>query len=252
MAALRFAGEVALITGAASGIGRATAKRFGAEGASVVCLDFKAEGVKATTKAICDAGGKAIVIVGDVRDPKQCKDAVATAIDTYGKLTILCNIAGILSVKHCADESIETWQDIMATNISGPFYLSQAALPHLLKHRGNIVNIGSTAGLNGHAYMTGYCASKHAIIGLTRSMAVEFGKQGLRINAVCPGGVNTGIAQGQIWPEDLDPALMARLQLSSAIAQPEDMANLICFVASSEASFINGAIMSADSGATAG
>jgi meso-butanediol dehydrogenase / (S,S)-butanediol dehydrogenase / diacetyl reductase len=250
MAPLRFGGQVALVTGAASGIGRATASRLGAEGASVACVDFNADGLKATVKAVSDAGGKAMGIVCDVRDPKQCQDAVAKTIDTYQKLTILCNIAGILTITHFADETVEGWQDIMATNVSGPFYLSQAAMPQLLKHRGNIVNISSTAGRKGHAYMTSYCSSKHAIIGLTRSMAVEFAKQGVRINAVCPGSVKSGITRGLPFPEGVDSDLVARLQLVPEIAEPEYMANVICFVASSEAAWVNGAILSADAAAT--
>ena len=247
----RFQEHVVLVTGTASGIGRATAKRFAADCAAVGCLDINGDGVRATTKSITDNGGKAIALECDVRDQVQVKKAVTEVIDTYGKLTILCNVAGVLAVSHVVDETAESWDRVLSTNVTGPFYLSQAAIPELLKHRGNIVNVASTAGLAGHAYMTAYCASKHAIIGLTRSMAVEFSRRGVRVNAVCPGGTNTAIAEGIQFPAGLDNELMARLQLSPAVAEPEDMANVICFVASDEAAYMNGSIVSADSGAVA-
>jgi meso-butanediol dehydrogenase/(S,S)-butanediol dehydrogenase/diacetyl reductase len=248
----RFKGDVVLVTGTASGIGRATAVRFAREGAHVCCIDINTAENAETVKKITSAGGQAIAITCDVRDPRQCKDAAATAIATYQKLTVLCNVAGIWTSKNCADETVESWQDILATNVSGPFYLSQAALPQLLQHRGNIVNVASTAGLVGHAYMTSYCASKHAIIGLTRSMAVEFARKGVRVNAVCPGGVNTNISRGQQpMPAGADIDLVSRLQVNRDIAEPEDMANVICFAASREAAFMTGSILSADGGSVA-
>jgi meso-butanediol dehydrogenase/(S,S)-butanediol dehydrogenase/diacetyl reductase len=251
MGAGRFDGQVVIVTGAASGIGRAAANRFAKDGATVVAADINAVGLETTVKSITDAGGTAAAHVFDVRDQDQCKDLVAKTIAVHGKLNVLCNIAGIWTIKHCEDEDAATWNNIMATNATGPFYLSQAALPHLLRERGNIVNIASTAGVAGHAYMTSYCASKHAIIGLTRSMAVEFGHQGLRVNAICPGGVNTPIAKNVPFPKKAVPDLLSRVQLHPAVAEPEDMADVICYTASGEAKFVNGAVICADNGATA-
>jgi NAD(P)-dependent dehydrogenase (short-subunit alcohol dehydrogenase family) len=239
-----------VVTGASSGIGRVTALRFAQDGAKVVCFDINAD-VSATVKTITDAGGAAIAVVGDVCDPQQCKSVVAKTVETYGKLTILCNVAGILSVKHTTDESVQTWDKLIAVNLSGPFYLSQAALPQLLKHKGNIVNIGSTAAICGHGYMAAYCASKHAIVGLTRAMAVEYAKQGVRINVVCPGGIRTNIAAGMTFEADFDPNLIVRLQLTTDQAEPELTANVICYMASREAQYVTGALWSVDNGTTA-
>ena len=248
----RFDGKVALVTGAASGMGQATALRMGREGARVLCADVNDAGVKATAKAIADAGGTALAATADIGVPARCRGLGDQAVEAWGGLDILCIIAGFGGLKPVQDETPETWQRMFAVNIHGPFYLSQAALPHLLARRGNIVNVASTAGLMGQAYMAAYTASKHALVGLTRAMAVEFGRKGIRINAVCPGGTATPFLQHFAIPENAELDLIARLSLRPDYAAPEDIANMICFVASAEAEFVNGSLISVDGGVVAG
>lgn len=248
----RFDRKTALITGAASGMGRATALRMGSEGARVLCADINGDGAHATAEAIRAAGGEARSAAADIGDPARCRALVEETLGAFGALDILCNIAGFGGLKALADETPEGWQRMFAVNVHGPFYLSQAALPQLLARRGNIVNVASTAGLMGQAYMAAYTASKHALVGLTKSMAVEFGRQGLRVNAVCPGGTATPFLATFAVPEGADPELISRLSLRPDYAAPEHIANMICFAASEEAEFVNGALLSVDGGTVAG
>jgi meso-butanediol dehydrogenase/(S,S)-butanediol dehydrogenase/diacetyl reductase len=248
----RFTNKVVIVTGAASGMGRASALRFGREGAKVWCADVNAEGVTETAAMINDAGGTARDSHFDVTDISQCQALVANVVEHFGGLDVLCNIAGLGGTTAVSEETEQHWKLTMDVNINGPFFLSQAALPHLLECKGNIVNISSTAGLIGQAYMASYCASKHALIGLTKSMAVEFGRKGLRINAICPGGTNTAFLQGFDLPENCEVDLLMRASLLPEYAEAEDIANMVCFVASSEATFVNGAILSVDGGVVAG
>jgi len=249
----RFQNRVAVVTGAASGMGRATALRFGQEGAKVCCADLNIEGVEQTAADIKAAGGEATANKLDVTDVDSCRDLIAKAVDSYGGIDVLCNIAGLGGIKPLADETPERWSMVMAVNVNGPFFMSQAALPHLLKSKGNIVNIASTAGLIGQAYMAAYCASKHAVVGLTRTMALEFGRKGIRINAICPGGTNTPfLAAFADMPEDVELDLIARISLLPEMAEPEDIANSVCYLASDESKFINGALLSIDGGVVCG
>lgn len=248
----RFDRKTALITGAASGMGRATALRMGSEGARVLCADINGDGARATAEAIRAAGGEARSAAADIGDPARCRALVEETVGAFDALDILCNIAGFGGLKALADETPEGWQRMFAVNVHGPFYLSQAALPQLLARRGNIVNVASTAGLMGQAYMAAYTASKHALVGLTKSMAVEFGRQGLRVNAVCPGGTATPFLATFAVPQGADPELISRLSLRPDYAAPEHIANMICFAASEEAEFVNGALLSVDGGTVAG
>ena len=153
---------------------------------------------------------------------------------------------------HFADETPERFNRLFSVNAAGPFYLCQAALPHLLERKGNIMNLGSTAGMIGQAYVAAYCASKHALVGLTKSMAIELGRQGIRVNAVCPGGVNTNILGDFLPPEGASMSLISRAFLTRDMQEPESVAALVAYVCSDEAYYVNGAILAIDGGTTTG
>jgi meso-butanediol dehydrogenase / (S,S)-butanediol dehydrogenase / diacetyl reductase len=248
----RFGGKVALVTGAASGIGRATAVRLAAEGASVWCADINASGVAQTADAISATGGAVRSSAADVTDVAACQSLVADVVAEFGGLDVLANIAGIGGMAHFEDETPERFLRLFQVNAAGPFQLCQAALPHLLERKGNILNLASTAGVIGQAYVAAYCASKHALVGLTRAMAVELGRKGIRVNAVCPGGVNTNIMNDFVPPEGASMSLVSRSFLVREMQEPESVAAMIAYVCSDEAYYVNGAILSIDGGTTAG
>jgi NAD(P)-dependent dehydrogenase (short-subunit alcohol dehydrogenase family) len=248
----RYQDRVALVTGAASGIGRATALRLGAEGASVWCADINGEGAADTAKVIADHGGAAQASQIDVTDVGACTQLVADVVAAFGQLDVLCNIAGIGGSRHTHEETPERFNAMLAVNTAGPFYLSQAALPHLLERKGNIVNLASTAGIIGQAYCAAYCASKHALVGVTKAMAIEYGRKGLRVNAVCPGGVNTGILASFAPPEGGSMSLISRQFLTNEMQEPESVAALVAYVGSDEAYYVNGAVLPVDAGTTTG
>lgn len=248
----RFGGKVVLVTGAAGGIGRATARRLAAEGASVWCADLDGDGASATAELITSAGGDAAGSALDVTDAAACDSVVGEVVSRFGGLDVLCNIAGIGGSAHTRDETAQRFAAMFAVNAAGPFQLSQAALGHLLERRGNIVNLASTAGVIGQAYCAAYCASKHALVGLTKAMALELGRQGLRVNAVCPGGVDTGILASFIPPEGASSSLIARQFLTNEMQSPDSVAAMVAYVASPEAYYVNGAVLSVDGGTTAG
>jgi len=248
----RFAGKVAVVTGAAGGIGRATAVRIASEGGSVLCLDMQAEPLAETVAAITDAGGTAVARPTDVTSSEECSAAIAQAVDTWGGLHALCNVAGVLHAQHTVDETDEWWRRTQAVNLDGPFFLCRAALPHLLATRGAIVNVSSTAGIMGQAYLAAYCASKHGVIGLTKALAVEYARKGLRVNAVCPGGVDTPMTQGISFPDEVNFHLVMRAHLVDEPQPPDSVAGAITWLASDEATFVNGSVVSIDAGVAAG
>lgn len=248
----RYVDKVALVTGAASGIGRATALRLAAEGASVWCADVNADGVAETEQMITDRGGVARSSRCDVTDPAACAAIVADVVEAFGGLDVLANIAGIGGSSLTENETLDRFQAMFNVNAAGPFNLSQAALAQLLERKGNIVNLASTAGMIGQAYCAAYCASKHALVGLTKAMAIEYGRKGIRINAVCPGGVNTNILGGFMPPEGASMNLISRSFLTRDMQEPESVAALVAYVGSDEAYYVNGAIMAIDGGTTTG
>ncbi|HEX7095730.1 MAG TPA: SDR family oxidoreductase [Acidimicrobiales bacterium] len=248
----RFDGKVALLTGAGSGIGRATTLRLAAEGASVFAVDVNPTTLDETAALAKELGATISTHVADVSSRDACLGAVRACVESLGRLDVLGNIAGVARCHHVTDVTPEEWDLIMGVNVNGPFWLSQAAIPHLLESSGNIVNIASNAGLMGQAYTVPYCVSKGAIVQLTRALAMEYVKTSLRVNAIAPGGVETNLVQTFSIPSDVDFELMARYTGHRGMAKPEEIAALFAFVASDEARNIHGAILSTDSGLTAG
>jgi len=246
----RFEGKCVLVTGAASGIGQASAVRMAEEGAHVACLDLQAEGVEITAKQIRENGGDAFALACDVSDADAVATSVKSAVSQLGQLDALCNIAGILHFTHTHELELERWNQVLAVNLTGTFLMAKAALPALLADGGgNIVNMASTAGLAGHPWTAAYSASKGGVLAFTWTLAVEYGKQGLRVNAVSPGSIKTAMASSAGLPEDLDPDLIKRIMALDKPRGPETVAAAIAFLASDDAAFCVGTTLHANGGA---
>jgi meso-butanediol dehydrogenase / (S,S)-butanediol dehydrogenase / diacetyl reductase len=245
--AARFAGRVALLTGAGSGIGRATTLRLASEGASVFAVDVDADRLAETAGL---ANGVITVHQADLAEPSACAEAVSACIAVYGRLDVLGNIAGIYRPAHVTDVTVDQYRRLMAVNLDACFFLAQAAIPHLLETDGNIVSIASNAGLQGLPYSAVYCMTKGGIVQMTRALAVEFLKTRLRVNAIAPAGTNTNIAAGVRFPADFDIDLVKRMSGLRGMTEPEEVAALFAFLASDEARSISGAVYTIDNGLT--
>lgn len=242
---MRFAGKRVLVTGAASGIGRATAQLFAKEGAQVIIGDINAAGLAETAALI---GAAATPVVYDAEDHASCRALVAKAAE--GGIDVLCNVAGMLKWAPTETFAVEDFEKILRINTTSVFVLSQAALPHLVESKGNIVNIGSTSGLRGMIYTAAYCASKHAVVGMTTALAAEYAPKGVRINAVCPGHVNTPMTKQQPPEGDIDwPMVMRGMpKLVDGSCDPEDIAEAVAFLASDKARKATGTVLVVDGG----
>lgn len=248
----RFEGKIALLTGVASGIGRATAIRLADEGAAVYGLDLDADGMAETAATISEAGGVAATRVTDVGSVEQCRAAVDDCVAELGGIDVVGNIAGIASQRHVHEVTEHEWDTMFDVNVKGVFFLTQAALPHVIEREGNIVNIASNAGLMGQAYTVPYCATKASVVNMTRALAMEFVKHPIRVNAIAPGSVDTPLVAGFEIQDDVDFALMKPYMGFRPPSRPEQIAALFAHVASDEAANIHGSIISADGGLTAG
>ncbi len=236
----RFAGRVALVTGAASGIGRATAERLAAEGARLVIGDVRAAELEGVAADLAGRGAEVRALPLDVTDPLACRRSVDTALEAFGGLHVLCNIAGILHFENTHDLDLEDWRRVVEVNLTGTFLMCRAAIPALLEARGAIVNTSSTAAIKGHAWMAAYSASKGGVLALTYSLAIEYGGRGLRVNAVLPGAIRTPIQDAFRVPEGADAKLVRRIMPLTGFGEPGDAASVIAFLASEEARHING------------
>ncbi|BBX99750.1 SDR family NAD(P)-dependent oxidoreductase [Mycobacterium seoulense] len=241
-------GKVALVTGASSGLGAETARLFSRQGATVFGL---ARDTARLAEVFADVPNGSYASV-DVASAQACREAVEQCVREFGGLDVLVNVAGQHQMRRTESMTDEDWAHDLAVNLNGPFFLCRAALPHLLERGGNIVNVGSIAGVEGQAYSAGYCAAKHGLVGLTRALAVEYTADRLRVNAVCPGGMLTPQLEHFSAPDNPNYDLIMRTASPRGMMQPLDVANVIAFLASDAAAAVHGAVYRVDNGKGAG
>ena len=248
-----FAGRRILVTGASSGLGAAAVRRFAAGGGQVYAASRDQVRLEQVAASCVDLPGDVRFGPLDVTSPADCRAAVASAVDAFGGLDVLVNNAGRHDFRRTTEVTEEQWAHDIALNLSGAFFLSQAAIPHLLDGtNGNIVNVSSVAGVMGEAYSAAYTAAKHGIVGLTKALAVEYLKTPLRVNCVCPGGMDTPQAHTIDVPDGADWELIMRVAAQRGFMSADDVAAVITFLASDDAKAVHGSIQVVDYGKTAG
>ncbi len=248
----RFKSKVAFLTGAASGIARSVALRLSGEGASIFGVDIDGEGLAETARLVAEGGGTMRSGVFDLREREKCFAAVSSAVDEFGRLDIVGNIAGVNRFATFTEMAPEDWELMIAVNLSAPAYVCQAAIPHLLETSGNIVNLASVAGVMGQAYTAGYCATKGGVVQLTRALAMEYVKREIRVNAIAPAGVDTAMNVDLHFPEGMDWKLVKPYMGHRGLATADEIAAVFAFLASDEARPVHGAVWTADFGVSAG
>lgn len=214
-------------------------------------VDIDEQGMDETRSTIADTDGSMTTQVVDVADVDQIKAAVADCVARFGGIDIVGNIAGIAKQHHVADVSEAEWDLLNAVNLKGPFFVAQATMPHLIERSGTLINIASNAGLMGQAYTVPYCATKGGIVNLTRALAMEFVKTGVRVNAIAPGGIDTPLVHNFELADNIDFNLMQNHIGYRTPSSPDQIAAFFAFLASDEAANIHGSILSADGGLTA-
>lgn len=251
---MRLSGKVAVITGAASGMGKAIAELFAAEGAKVVVSDLHIEAAQAVVSGIESKGGIAIALAANVVKEEDVQQLIDKTVKEFGTVDILVNNAGIMdNFVPAADLTDEHWERVFAINATGPMRTTRKVLPIFTgKNSGVIVNIASAGGLYGSRAGAAYTAAKHAVVGLTKNVGFQYAKLGIRCNAVAPGGVNTNISTSINAPNQfgMERATIG-MGINPRIGDPEEIAKVALFLASDEASFVNGTVVTADAGWTA-
>ncbi|MGA2083210.1 MAG: SDR family NAD(P)-dependent oxidoreductase [Holophaga sp.] len=247
--------KVALVTGAASGIGRGIARRLGEAGAAVLTLDIDEKGGRETVRMILDAGGQAAFQRCDVTSRADCRQAAQEAMARFGRIDVLCNNAGVCIRKNVLDLEEAEWDRALDIVLKGAYLLSREVLPFMIKGGGgSIINTGSGWALKGGPSAVSYCAAKGGLLNMTRAMAIDFGAKGVRVNAVCPGDIDTPMLRDEWVQLGADP--VASLTESAArpiprVGTPEDVANAVLFLASGASSWVTGTHLTVDGGGTA-
>lgn len=242
---------MAVVTGAGSGLGRATSLRLASEGAAVACLDIAGEAAEKTAAEAAEHGAGARAYPTDVSDPDSVRAAVEGAATDLGRPQIVVNCAGIGRFAHTHEVPFADWQRILGVNLTGTFLVCQAALPHLLDGGGVIVNIASNAGIKAQPYSAAYCASKAGVVHLTKCLADEYVKRGIRANCVAPGGIDTPLQKEFMnMPEGVDWKAFRKVMSPLGNSTPEEIAGVVLFLASDETRYMTGAVVSIDGGIT--
>lgn len=239
--------KVAIVTGASSGIGRSAALMYAREGAAVIVSDVNKEGGKETVDMIIKAGGKAVFEFADVANPKDCENLANSAIKHFGRLDYACNNAGIGGEQNLtADYSLEGWKQVIDINLNGVFYCMKYQIPLMLKNvGGSIVNMSSILGQVSFAGAPAYVAAKHALQGLTKNAAVEYGSQGIRVNAIGPAFIKTPLLNAL---DDATLDMLVQLHPIGRLGEPEEVAELVIWLSSDKASFVTGSYYAVDGG----
>ena len=245
-----FDGLSVLVTGAASGLGLQAALEFARRGAMLTLVDVNADGLEETRSACEALGVKAIAVPTDLSDADACAKPVPAAIEAFGRLDALANVAGMLVFGHFPDTTVPQFDKLYAVNVRAPFLLIQSALPHLLESKGAIVNVASASGLMGHAYIVAYGATKGALIAMTKNLATEFWKSPLSINAVAPGSMITPMAKNTELNDSYDMLLIGKGIGPREMANPEDLCDIITYLASPRNKRVHGQVYSIDQGVT--
>lgn len=241
--------KVAIITGAGSGFGRATAELYAKEGAKIVAVDFNEETVQETVTSIQDNGGEAVAVKADVSMDEDVKNFIQTAVDTYGKIDILFNNAGIYAPGTVEETDIDDWNHSLDVNITALFLAGKYAMPYLKESKGNIINTASAGGIIGFPNAISYATTKGAVISFTRAMAVDYAEAGVRINAICPGTGETGMTKDLLEIDEIYEGFISPIPMKR-LGKPNDIANAALFLGSDQASYITGHALPIDGGWT--
>lgn len=253
MAPSDMTGRVALVTGAGAGLGQATAIRLAEVGADVAVVDIAEDGLERTAQAIRALGRRALVLPLNLAERANCAAMVERTVAELGRLDALCNVAGVMLPGPTAASTDEDWDLTMKVNLEAPFFAIRAAIPHLLEAKGAIVNVTSCASFQGQAYFAAYCATKAGLSNMTKALAMEFMHQPIRVNAVAPGGMMTGLTAGMARLKDCDWSLIGRIgSVRPELCEIEDVAECVAFLATDAARGYHGAVVQIDAGVTAG
>ncbi|TWI54357.1 meso-butanediol dehydrogenase/(S,S)-butanediol dehydrogenase/diacetyl reductase [Pseudomonas duriflava] len=244
----RFVGKVVLVTGAGSGIGAATARRFAKEGAYVVLVGRTKEKLEKVAQTL--PAEISYVYPADVSNNQAVERLVKDVVSKYGRFDVLVNNAGTATEGKITEVGVEDWQKVMSTDLDGVFFCSRSALPELIKQKGCIVNVSSVSGLGGDWGMSIYNAAKGAVTNFTRALAMDFGEEGVRVNAVCPSLTKSEMTEDMLGNAALMASFKERIPLGRP-AEPEEVADVIAFLASEDARFVNGVNLPVDGGLSA-